>query len=127
VENRDLLMDLTQEQGPRRKTQVQPTTDIWALYFKVDLFKRPTLRLECRQRGLQPEQRPVVKHNHVYTIEVTGADVPRPAILRFQRAGTNSYVYWVYQKQDPEYDHCDWMLNTFPNEARGVGRRWLII
>ncbi len=124
----DLIMELTMEQGPGRETQVQPPTGVWAYYFGIDLDEPPRLRLTNRKRrSANPETRPVVEHDHNWTVEVTGAAVNRPAIIRFHRTGANRYDYWVYEQHDAEYAACRWMLNTFRNPRRLKGRRWLVI
>jgi hypothetical protein len=126
--NDDLIMELTMEQGPGRETQVQPPIGVWAHYFGVELDAPPRLRLTNRKRrNPRPETRPVVEHDHNWTVEITGADVARPAIIRFHRTGTNRYDYWIYDQQDTEYETCRWILNSFRNPVRQRGRRWLVI
>lgn len=123
----ELLMDLTNEQGAGRETQVQPPIDVWEQFFGVrgNASSRPTLRLLNRQQPSEPEQRKVVKHHHNFTIEIGDAQLPRPAILRMRRIGHNSFEYWVYRPTSKGYRHCDWMLSNF---AENVGdRRWLVI
>jgi hypothetical protein len=128
VTGEDLIMQLTMEQGPGRETQVQPPLGVWVSYFNIDLDHPPTLRLinKCR-RNPRGENRPVVEHDHNWTVEVMGANVPRPAIIRFHRTGKNRYEYWVYLPADPEYRSCDWILATFRNPRRSRGRRWIVI
>ena len=124
----DLVMDLTMEQGPGRETQVQPPLGVWAWYFGVDLENPPSLRLtNRRRRNARPETRPVVEHDHNWTVEVTGANVLRPAIIRFHRIGRNRYEYWIYTPGDVEYQWCGWILTTFRNPRRSRGRRWIVI
>jgi hypothetical protein len=125
----ELLMDLLMEQGPGRDTQVQPPAGAWFSYFGLDPEQLPTLRLiDRKQQNPQAEDRPVVEHGTPnWTIEVAGAAVVKPAIIRFHRTGDNRYEYWVYMPQEPEYAHCDWLLNTFVNPQHRRGRRWFII
>jgi hypothetical protein len=126
--NEDLIMQLTLEQGAGRETQVQPPIGVWAHYFGVDLDDPPRLRVTNRKlRRPRSETRPIVEHDHNWTIELAGAEVNRPAIIRFRRTGVNRYDYWVYVEHDSEYEHCHWLLNTFRNPRRQRGRRWLII
>lgn len=125
-----LIMDLTDfEQGPGRETQVQPPAGVWFSYFGLDPDELPILRLINRKiQNAPPEDRPVVVHGTPnWTIEVAGSAVEKPAIIRFNRTGNNRYDYWVYEAQDPEYAHCDWILNTFVNPQHRRGRRWFII
>lgn len=123
-----LIMELTQEQGPGRETQVQPPVAVWAHYFDLDFARLPTLRLyNRRRRHSNPERRPVVFHNHNWTIEIGAARPPRPTVLRLRRAGSRTYDYWVYRPGDSEFDHCRWLLANFPNPHWHRGRHWLII
>ena len=126
--NEDLIMQLTLEQGPGRETQVQPPIGVWAHYFGIDLADPPRLRVTNRKlRRPRSEIRPIVEHDHNWTVEVTGAEVTRPAIIRFHRTGVNRYDYWAYVERDSEYEHCRWLLDTFRNPQRQRGRRWLIV
>ena len=126
--NDDLIMELTMEQGPGRETQVQPPIGVWAHYFGVDLDNPPMLRLTNRiRRNAIPENRPVVEHDHNWTLEIRAANVNRPVIIRFHRTGNNRYDYWLYSQTDREYEHCRWLLNSFPNPHHTRGRRWLVI
>ena len=125
-----LIMDLTMEQGPGRETQVQPSINIWIRYFDLDFARLPRLTLTNRRvRRAAPEARPVVEHDHNWTVEISGAHVSRPAILHMRRGDRRGrrYDYWIYGQGEPEYEHCDWMLRTFPNPFRERGRRWLIV
>jgi len=125
----ELIMDLTGEQGPGRETQVQPPRNAWVLYFNIDLDDPPD-ELHLRNRSAAwaaPERRPVVEHDHNWTVEIDGAEPPRPAILRVRRTGPHEYDYWVYRPDENEFHHCDWTLNTFQNPHHTRGRRWLIV
>ncbi len=126
--NEDLIMELTMEQGLGRITQVQPPIGVWAHYFGVDLDDPSRLRLTNRKRrNTRPENRPVVEHDHNWTVEIDAANANRPAIIRFHRTGNNRYDYWVYGQNEPEYLHCRWLLNNFRNPRHLRGRRWLVI
>jgi hypothetical protein len=126
--NSNLIMELTMEQGPTRITQVQPPVGVWAQYFGVDFDDLPTLTItNLSQPDGAVQSRPVVEHDHNWTIETESADVLRPAIIRFMRTGTDTYSYWIYQLGEPEYEHCRWVLDTFPNPNWTRGRRWLIV
>jgi len=123
-----LIMDLTKEQGGGRESQVQPPLNVWVYYFGIDLDSPPTFVLQDKKhRSSGPEQRPVVEHDHNWTVEMGDAGMPRPAILRLERVAQNSYDYWVYRPGDAEFDHLDWLLNTVQNPHRTHGRRWLMI
>ena len=123
-----LIMELTMEQGPGRETQVQPPINVWIRYFDIDFASLPRLRF-TRRAGprVRQETRPVVEHDHNWTIELDGAAVERPAIIRVLRTGNRSFDYWVYRPGHPDYEHCRWMLTMFPNPYRHRGRRWLIV
>lgn len=128
MQARELLMDLTLEQGAGRATQVQPPSGVWEQFFGlvVSTSRRPTFRLQNAAEESGPEQRKVVRHHHNLTIEIAGARLPRPAILRIRRTGRNAFDYWVYRPQSGAYRHCDWVLaNLAENAPRG--RRWLVI
>lgn len=127
-----LIMDLTREQGGGRESQVQPPRNVWVRYFGIDLDDDPANLPELvvhdkKHSGTEPERRPVVYHDHNWTVELGDAGLPRPAILRMDRVASNTYGYWVYRPGDPEYDHVNWMLENFPNPHRTRGRRWIVI
>lgn len=126
--NQDLIMQLTLEQGPARITQVQPPAGAWVTYFGIDLDNPPRLRLRNRGARNAPIQiRPVVEHDHNWTVEIQGAQVMRPAIIRFHRTGNNRYDYWIYGVNQAEYSSCDWLLRTFRNPNHYRGRLWIVI
>jgi hypothetical protein len=128
MKDRDLIMELTMEQGPARITQVQPPLGAWAQYFDVDFEELPSLQLvNLGVADAEPEIRPVVEHDHNWTIEIAAADVIRPAIIRFRRTGPNQYSYWIYQFGDDGFTHCRWLLDNFENPIRKKGRSWLIV
>lgn len=124
----ELIMELKQEQGPRRITQVQPPAEVWERFFGVRVLKGllPTFRLQNRVTNGDPEQRRVVRHHHNLTIEIGGAQPPRPAILRMLKTGTNSFDYWVYRSPSTAYRSCKWVLENMA-EDDSTGRRWAII
>ena len=122
-----LIMELTMEQGPGRETQVQPPINVWVRFFEIDFAQLPTLRLKNRQQKAPTEVRPVVEHDHNWTVEVVGAVLPRPAIVRFARTANNRYDYWIYRPGEAPYAHCRWILDTFANPYRKKGRKWMII
>lgn len=124
----DLIMDLTLEQGGGRETQVQPPLNVWTHYFNLDFDNLPELYLRNRgEAWAPPEGRPVVEHDHNWTIEIEGAELPRPAILHMRRTGPAHFDYWVYRPDEDEFHHCDWLLNTIANPMHTKGRRWVIL
>jgi hypothetical protein len=127
MEAKELIMDLTKEQGQGRETQVQPPKEVWEQFFEFRLTDtaRPTFRLKDAQNNSAPEQRKVVKHHHNFTLEIAGAKPPRPAIIRMRRIGINSFEYWVYRPRTKDYLHWDWLLENVA--ATESGRRWLVI
>ncbi len=121
-------MDLTNEQGGGRESQVQPPAPVWEQFFgiRVTATARPTFRLQDMLHSSEPEQRKVVRHHHNLTLEIADARVPRPAILRMRRSAENSFEYWVYRPSTQAYRHCDWLLENCAVSAKGE-RRWVII
>jgi hypothetical protein len=127
-----LIMDLTLEQGGNRVGQVQPPKNVWAQYFGIDLDEDPgglpELVLQDRKHpSSAPEHRPVVYHDHNWTVEVGDAGMPRPAIVRMVRVAPDTYDYWVYRSEDSEYAHVDWILENIANPHRTHGRRWVTL
>ena len=128
MQARELIMDLTHEQGSGRESQVQPPSGVWEQFFgvRVSSMVRPTFRLQNMSVPSDPEQRKVVKHHHNLTIEIGAAKPPRPAILRMRRTGYNSFEYWVYRPSSRAYSHCDWLLKNLAEDTSS-GRRWIVI
>lgn len=125
----DLIMELSPggEQGPGRETQVQPPLGAWAYYFNLDWEDDCVLKLHDQQNGGAPEDRPVVRHALVRTLEMNGAPTLRPAIVRFHRVGPDEYQYWFFDSSTAEYAHLLWILENFRNPHQRKGRRWFII
>lgn len=121
-------MDLNNEQGGGRESQVQPPLEVWEQFFGVrsSAKGRPTFRLQNMAETSDPEQRKVVAHHHNFTLEISAARLPRPAILRMRRSGENAFEYWVYRPPSQGYRHCDWLLEHLAT-GRGPDRRWVII
>lgn len=122
----NLIMDLTDEQGGRRKSQVQPPSAVWEQFFgvRVNATSCPTFRLASMEPVTPPEQRKVVKHHHNLTLEISGAKLPRPAILRMKKTGPNSFLYWIYRPRSKAYYHCDWILHNLAEQTSD--RRWIV-
>lgn len=128
MQARELIMDLTHEQGGGRESQVQPPSEVWEQFFgvRVSAASRPAFRLQNLKEPSNPEQRKVVKHDHNLTLEIGDAKLPRPAILRMRRTGHNAFDYWVYRPPSRAYQHCDWLLTNLADAALS-GRRWIVI
>lgn len=123
-----LLMQLTLEQGRDRASQVQPPKSVWETFFGL---KHPAATLPkitlINEKTLVPETRPVVKHHHTYTIEISDADLPRPAILQMRRLGLNKYSYVVHRPGDPRFADINRIVRTMHNPFWDSGRRWVLM
>ncbi len=128
MQAKELIMDLTYEQGGGRESQVQPPAEVWELFFgvRVSATMLPAFRLQNKKTASDPEQRKVVAHHHNLTLEIGEAKLPRPAILRMRRTGHNAFDYWVYRPPSRDYQHCDWLLSNVSDSA-STNRRWVII
>jgi hypothetical protein len=125
-----LLMELTNEQGEGRETQVQPPKPVWEHYFGIKVGREalPTLLLINESADPVVEtRRNVVKHHHNYTIEIAGAEFPRPAILQMRRLGRNIYSYRIYRPADRTYGTKKELLDKMPNPLRHSGRKWILV
>jgi hypothetical protein len=125
-----LLMELTYEQGVDRITQVQPPKDVWTNFFGISPAsgKLPLISLVNEKVSPPVEiKRQVVKHHHTYTIEITDAVLPRPAILQMRRLGQNKYGYIVHRPSDPAFPTVRHLVDTLPNPLWQPGRRWVLI
>jgi hypothetical protein len=128
MQGTQLIMDLTNEQGGGRESQVQPPLEVWEQFFgiRVKADSLPAFRLQNRRAQSDPEQRKVVKHHHNLTIEIGDAKLPRPAILRMRQTGYNAFDYWVYRPPSEAYKHCKWILENLA-EGEFKERRWVVI
>jgi hypothetical protein len=126
-----LIMELTHEQGPGRETQVQPPKGVWAHYFGLNSAGSAPSQVftltNGRDQGAAPERRPIVSHHHVWTLEIAGAGLPRPAIIKLKRLTNKAYLYYVYRKADHEYALFDKLLAETKNLNHHSGRRWIVI
>lgn len=125
-----LIMELTNEQGGGRETQVQPPKPVWETYFgiKVGIENLPILTLIDESGGKKViVKRSVIKHHHNYTIELASAGLPRPAILQLRRIGHNKYAYRVHRPIHPTFASLNALLQTLHNPLRQSGRRWVLI
>jgi hypothetical protein len=123
-----LLMQLTLEQGSGRASQVQPPRSVWETFFglRYPATKLPTITL-VNEKTLASEIRPVVRHHHTYTIEISDADLPRPAILQMRRLGPNRYSYVVHRPTDPGFGNVSRLVKTLYNPFWDSGRRWILM
>lgn len=129
MQGRELIMDLTNEQGGDRRTQVQPPIPAWEQFFGVRLMgPKPTYRLQNRGTNEPPAQCKVSRHKHVMTIEISGSDVIRPAILRLRWTGVSAFDYWIYTRRQREWAHCNWLLSNMAVAMPGRRtRRWIVV
>lgn len=122
-----LVMELNQEQGGGRASQVQPPRAVWESYFGIDWLNPCGVQLRMHNlSNSENYKRSVVLHDHNMTIEVRGAELPRPATLVIKRIGKNSYNYRVYRPVDAMYTVYDRILNM-ENDLQSRGRRWQIV
>lgn len=126
-----LVMELTQEQGPGRNTQVQPPKGVWVEYFGLDTKSPPPSKSLTLRNGKDPsairKRRPIVSHHHVWTLEIGDAGPPRPAILMLKRDSASSYTYYVYRPADPQFKKLRHLLDITRNPHYRSGRRWIVI
>lgn len=125
-----LVMELTNEQGGGRETQVQPPKAVWKTYFGLTTghARLPTLGLTRDvDGGSQLTRRQVVSHHHNFTIEIAGAEYPRPAILQMRRIARNNYWYRVHRPHDVTFNQLERLLQDVHNPHWHSGRRWILI
>ena len=115
-----LVLDLT---GESRVTQLQPPLPVWVMFFDLDEVSPQALILTDGSSGARIE-RPIVRHDHNWTIEIPEVACDRPAIIRFQRTGQGQYTYWVFPSNHSDYDRYDWLLTEFPDPRHTRGRRF---
>ncbi|MGP9819352.1 phospholipase D family protein [Salinarimonas sp. NSM] len=122
-----MVMEVTLEQGVYRNSQVQPPVPAWENFFgfrRQLLNASPRLNLTDEANGVQVT-RPVVAHDHNYTIEIPGATVGD--ILRFKKHGARDYSYKLVKPTDREYPELEELLATRNNPFRRTGRLWVLI
>lgn len=125
-----LLMELTNEQGGGRETQVQPPRPVWEHFFgmKFEDDELPLLTLLNESDGTSSvAARHVVKHHHNFTIELPGAGLPRPAILQMRRLGHRKFSYRVHRPKDRSFARIDGLVTNVYNPLRHSGRLWILI
>lgn len=125
-----LLMELTHEQGGGRETQVQPPKGVWETFFGLysPTAKLPVLTLiNETAKGKVEVKRRVVKHHHTYTLEITDAGLPRPAVLQMRRIAHDKYAYIVHRPTDPTFVTINYLVTTLHNPFWQPGRRWVLV
>lgn len=124
-----LIMELTLEQGIGRETQVQPPRPVWEHYFAIDFDAAQLPQLHLTHKGPQPVNPApgtISRHHHNLTIEIPGAEMPRPALLELRKTGTRRFVYEVH-RAGPDYQRFRHLLDTRSNPLWTHGRKWLLI
>ncbi|WJI38630.1 MULTISPECIES: phospholipase D family protein [Mesorhizobium] len=123
-----LIMELTFEQGGGRAKQVQPPKAVWEEYFQIDLAKYQSVNIFLTDENSNIKyKRPVIKHDHNYTIEIAGAELPRPAILQVRKIASKQFRYSVHRPQDKTFSGLRKLLDEIDNPMRTSGRKWLLI
>lgn len=125
-----LLMELTNEQGGGRESQVQPPKGVWETFFGLHhpAIKLPTLTL-VNEKVIpnQKIERKVVKHHHTYTIEIADAVMPRPAILQMRKIGPLKYTYIVHRPGEGKFAQVQRLIKTIHNPFWDSGRLWVLM
>ncbi len=112
--------------GESRVTQVQPPWGAWVNFFQFDPDDPQPVRLRDGASGGTIE-RPVVRHDHNWTIEVPESACTRPALIRFRRDGPDRFTYWVYEDGDAEFDFYIKLLERYRDPSWIRGRRFVIL
>jgi hypothetical protein len=120
---KQLVMDLT---GESRVTQVQPPIGAWVKFFEIDEDAPGNLELRNALTG-KSDSRPVVHHDHTWTVEIPESACDRPAIIRFQKTGNKSYDFWIIESDGQDYQTFEWILANVDNPDQRHGRRWHIL
>jgi len=123
-----LVMELLLEQGGPRASQVQPPRAVWENYLGLKWLTPPYphLSLTNEQTGVSAV-RAVVEHDHNMTIEIAGAELPRPAILQLRRTSEHTYVYRVHRPGTSAFKGLRNLLDTVNNPLRSHGRDWFLM
>ena len=123
-----LVMELLQEQGGLRASQVQPPRAIWESYLGLKWLTPPypELSLTNESTGVTTV-RHVVEHDHNMTIEIAGAELPRPAVLQLRRTGEHAYNYRVHRPGGTGFSGLQQLLATIYNPLRSHGRNWFMM
>ncbi len=119
----ELIMELT---GESRETQVQPPLGAWVNFFHFDPEAPSQLKLKSVQSGAQID-RPVVRHDHNWTVEIPEAACNRPAIIRFRESAGNTYTYWIYEPGAPDFALFTALLDRYRDPSWIRGRGFLVL
>lgn len=108
---KELVMDLTMEQGGNRVSQVQPPLTVWREFFDIEPEgEQPEYIIKDVRTG-DKYRFGVVGHDHNWTIEIPGARVSRPALIVMRLESEHELKYAVYTYNDAEYDELDQFLS----------------
>jgi hypothetical protein len=125
-----LLMELTNEQGGGRESQVQPPKGVWETFFGIHhpATKLPALTL-INEKVIPHTKikRNVVKHHHTYTIEIADAGLPRPAILQMRKVDQHRYAYIVHRPGEAKFSQIQRLVKTIHNPFWDSGRLWVLV
>jgi hypothetical protein len=123
-----LVMELLQEQGGTRASQVQPPRAVWESYLGLKWLSSPypKLTLTNQKTGITVV-RPVVEHDHNMTIEIAGAELPRPAILEMRRVKKYEHQYQVHRSGTIAFKVLQDLLRNVHNPLRTHGRDWFLM
>lgn len=119
----DLIMPLT---GESRETQVQPPLGAWTGFFQFDPNHLGKVKLKSAKSKHQI-QRPIVRHDHNWTLEIPESAGSRPAIIRFRRLASSKYRYWIYRPADPDFEFFDSLLKRYRDPSWISGRPFVIL
>lgn len=122
-EGREMVMDLTMEQGGNRVSQVQPPLTVWRQFFDIEPEgNQPEYEIEDVRTG-DKYHYSVVVHDHNWTLEIPGARVSRPAVIVFRLESVRHLKYAVYTPRDEEYDEIDQLLEDRGNKPHPQQKR----
>jgi hypothetical protein len=119
----ELIMELT---GESRVTQVQPPWGAWVNFFQFDPDAPAPIILRSEKSGERIE-RPIVRHDHNWTVEIPEAACSRPAIIRFRSEGANTFSYWIYENGEPDFTLYSTLLDRYKDASWIRGRRFLVL
>jgi len=107
---REMVMDLTMEQGGDRISQVQPPKTVWRQFFDIEPEDdQPEYEIEDARTG-DRYHFAVSGKDHNWTLEIPGARVSRPAIIVLRLVDHRKLIYAVYTSEDAEYNEIDQFL-----------------
>ncbi len=116
-------MELT---GESRVTQVQPPLPVWVNFFEFDADAPQPLKLRNGLTGGEIE-RPVVRHDNNWTIEIPEAACDRPTVIRIRRDGPYGVHLLCSDHSTADFARLAWLLDQFPDPRHVRGRRFRIM